>query len=510
MMAIRNSRLPFLATFTLLVSAVGLPAQILHLERTGGTLGKPLNITVSGDSGQIWLLLPSFHRGPTPLRLFDPRDPRSLSIGMDMFLFFALGSTSTGATVVPVALPNLPSMHGGTIHFQAFAVPGKNSIFGALSNPISSIMGTQFHWAGKKALLKTARVYPSVSPLIPGKLFLVAGGTGGKVAMPPFGLSSTEIYRGDPQDFVKGPKMAVARVMHTASSLGFGRVLMAGGVNANGLVTKTCEIFDLGKGVFLSTGSLAVPRAGHRAVTLPDGRVIVIGGTSDVSTTLKALGAMLKTTEIYNPSTGTWTAGPSLPAPIAGNGAVLLPNGKVLITGGVVLGATNLPGNSTACYLFDPKTNTISTAASLPFATALHSATVLKSGRVLVAGGGALTALITNSGAHGKAALYDPTLNTWTTLTPMTQVRAGHEAVLLKDGRVLLAGGYQGTLFAPKAIPGTVFFDPTTKSFAAGNPMPEARALNGTAVLATGQVLMFGGVGGTLGTPLDSGVFLFF
>ncbi len=501
---------PLLVTLAALGAAAGARAQILHLERVGGTLGKPLNITVSGDPGQLWILMPSFQRGPTPLRLFDPRDPRSLSIGMDMFLFFAIGTTSGGPSTVPVALPNVATLHGKTIHFQAFAVPGKNSIFGALSNPISSMMGTQLTWAPKQGILKAARVYPTVSPLIPGKLYLVAGGSASKPAMPPFGLATTELYRSDQQDFVSGPRMSVARVMHTANVIGVGRVLIAGGVDANGLVTKTCEIFDLRRGVFVPTGSLSVPRAGHRAVTLPDGRVLVIGGTSNVGTTLKALGAMLKTTEIYNPATGTWTAGPSLPSPIGGNGAVLLPSGKVLITGGLVLGPTNLPTNSTACYLFDPKTNTISTAASLPFATALHSATVLKTGQVLIAGGGALTPLITNSGAHGKAALYDPATNTWTTLSSMPQARAGHDAVLLADGRVLIAGGFQGTLFAPKAIAGTTFFDPATKTFTAGSPLPEARALNGTALLSTGQVLVFGGVGGTLGTPLKSGAFLFF
>ncbi len=97
---------------------------------------------------------------------------------------------------------------------------------------------------------------------------------------------------------------------------------------------------------------------------------------------------MLKTTALYSPSTGKWTAGPTLAAPLIGHAAVLLKSGKVLILGGFSLDATSTPVTSRACLLFDPKTNSLGAAPSLPYPSALHSAVPLPDGTILVAGAG--------------------------------------------------------------------------------------------------------------------------
>jgi len=66
-----------------------------------------------------------------------------------------------------------------------------------------------------------------------------------------------------------------------------------------------------------------------------------------------------------------------------------------------------------------------------------HSATLLPSGKVLIAGG-------FNGSYLNSAELYDPASNTWTTAGALSNTRYEHTATLLSSGQVLIAGGYNG------------------------------------------------------------------
>ena len=124
--------------------------------------------------------------------------------------------------------------------------------------------------------------------------------------------------------------MISPRGAHTAARLRDGRVLIVGGVS-RGRVVATTEIFDPRTGRFERGPRLDVPRSKAGSVTLGDGRVLVVGGEADVD------GARtLATTEIYDPRTNRFVAGPVMRHPrvkLAG-ALVRFGDGDVLVAGG--------------------------------------------------------------------------------------------------------------------------------------------------------------------------------
>ena len=96
--------------------------------------------------------------------------------------------------------------------------------------------------------------------------------------------------------------MAAARNGHRMNAVGDGKVLVTGGFGAGGAELATAELFNPATGTFTATGSLAHARAHHGATVLPSGEVLVTGGYGG--------GGVLSSTEIYDPDTNTFTAGP--------------------------------------------------------------------------------------------------------------------------------------------------------------------------------------------------------
>lgn len=158
-------------------------------------------------------------------------------------------------------------------------------------------------------------------------------------------------------------------------------------------------------------------RSGHTATLLANGTVLVAGGCSASGCTAVS--------ELYNPTTNSWSTTGSLNTAPAGHTAVRLKTGKVLVIGGA----------GAPCELYDPATGTWSNGASTNVARAQHGATMLQDGKVLVTGG-AIGRFPINSGE-----LYDPASNTWTLTGNMRTGRYAHTSTLLPDGTVLVAGG---------------------------------------------------------------------
>jgi hypothetical protein len=234
---------------------------------------------------------------------------------------------------------------------------------------------------------------------------------------------------------------------------------------------------------FTGTGSMSTPRSGHTATLLANGKVLIVGGP-DASA------------ELFNPTTATFSATGSMTTPRFGATATLLANGKVLITGGFGPGTSSLPRLNSA-ELYDPLAETFSATGSMVDARVLHTATLMKDGRVLIAGG-------TRDGGGGGAALtsteiYDPATGTFTTTGGMHTDRAEHSATLLASGEVLIAGGWNGhradavddppwdPLFAE-------LFEPSSGSFVVSGGMGTTRIGHSAIRLANGEVLVLGGV----------------
>jgi len=177
------------------------------------------------------------------------------------------------------------------------------------------------------------------------------------------------------------------------------------------------------------TGSLATARAAHSATLLPNGKVLVAGGATPLA---------LTSAELYDPVTGTWCATGSLATCRHYHTATLLPNGQVLVAGGDYWDENNNHQMSD-CELYNPATGLWSTAGSPATPRLGHTATLLPNGKVLVAGGG------NGSSFVASAELYDPTGKgpggSWSATGSLATARGQHTATLLPGGQVLVVGG---------------------------------------------------------------------
>jgi hypothetical protein len=139
---------------------------------------------------------------------------------------------------------------------------------------------------------------------------------------------------------------------------------------------------------------MVTPRTDFTATLLPDGKVLVAGG---LHSGVQAAAAELAAAELYDPGSGSWTATASLVTPRTGHAATLLPDGKVLVAGGY--GGN---GALASAELYDPGSGSWTAAGSMVTPRQSHTATLLPDGKVLVAGGfGAEAPVVT-------AELYDP------------------------------------------------------------------------------------------------------
>jgi N-acetylneuraminic acid mutarotase len=235
-------------------------------------------------------------------------------------------------------------------------------------------------------------------------------------------IGSVEIY--DPatgQWSIMQPISAYGAA-HTATPLKDGRVLVMAGNARSG------EIFDPKTNDWQQTALYKDTEGGHSAILLTDGRVLIAGGVADPA--------------LYDPASDIWQPAGRLAISRWTAQAVRLQDGRVLLIGGRTPYEEERTIDSVEIY--DPASGTWRQAAPLAQARYLHTTTLLPDGRVLVTGGGRLL----DNSWHGSEAIlssieiYDPVSDAWSSLSPLQQARADHTATLLPDGRVFIAGGY--------------------------------------------------------------------
>jgi N-acetylneuraminic acid mutarotase len=285
--------------------------------------------------------------------------------------------------------------------------------------------------------------------------------------------TSTNVDLYDPATGVWTPTAAIpiARARHTATLLEDGRVLVVGGVVFGGPSTTDCHLYDPASGTWAATGSLLTARQEHSATLLADGRVLVAGGTTTTSP-----GNSVTTAEVYDPVAGTWTytTGP-MNSGHRDHTATLLPDGRVLVAGGVNEASVIVRVTET----FDPTTGLWTRVADLNSIHVRHTATLLPDNRVLVAG---------DRLSNPSVEIFDVSLGTWSAANPLATIRDGHTATLLPNGTVLVAGGSNGLIFDSTEV-----YDPSSGLWTNGGNLNTARTTSSAVMLANGKVIVVGG-----------------
>jgi Galactose oxidase, central domain len=270
--------------------------------------------------------------------------------------------------------------------------------------------------------------------------------------------------------------MGTPRAFHTATLLGDGDVLVAGGRvsdRLDGTVLSTAELYDPVSGTWTATNGMNKARWGHVATLLPDGRVLVAGG-------FRTGGDALASAELFDPGSGTWTATGRMTRARAGHTATLLPNGKVLVvSGGAEEKEAEGDPRSASAELYDPDTGTWTATTSMIEARKGSTATLLADGTVLVAGG---------DGDFTAAELYDPRTAKWTVTGSMVDGRFGHTATLLADDNVLVTGGCACS--EPGALASAELYGSSARTWTTTGSMDEARIFHTATLMPSGRVLV--------------------
>ena len=268
------------------------------------------------------------------------------------------------------------------------------------------------------------------STLFADGLVLVAGGTDANGNV----LKSAEIYSVSGGAFSTTGNLNTARTGAVAVLLSNGKVLIAGGSSSASSVValQTAELFDPIAGTFTATSpNMTAARFGATATLLGNGKVLIAGGQNS---------SVVNSAELYDPAGDTFTATGNLNTARGGHSATLLGNGKVLVAGGSSNGTAS--GALNGGELFDPTGNSnagtfTAISSTLSDTRWQPEAAVLLSGKVLVAGG-----QNSGNGVLTSADLYDPIANSFTATThAMNEAHANGSAVALPNGMVLLPGG---------------------------------------------------------------------
>lgn len=276
------------------------------------------------------------------------------------------------------SMPSMSSAHGNAcstlLADGRFLVAGGLSVLGKWTAQLTASAEVfdpaAGAWTATKTVMHVSRASHECA-LLQGGAVLALGGI---AAIPPGPPTASAELLLPAAGWVTTSPLPVGRIGFTATPLGDGSVLIAGGAGEGGAAMASALLFDPAKGAFVSTGSLAAARAGHRAVLLQDGQVLIMGGTAE---TAPSSGA-----ELYDPSKGVWTTTASMFLARTAFSATLLGSGRVLVAGG------NGPvGPEASAEIYDPIQGTWSSAGNMVVKRAAHAATLLPSGKVLVTGG---------------------------------------------------------------------------------------------------------------------------
>ena len=398
----------------------------------------------------------------TLLSLRSANDVRPIPSGTPPVVVVASPTSVAGGGSPTTSIPSLPpSVPPPSAAPSADWLFGDGSWRGTGSYPGGAV------WAQGVALLADGRVF-------------VVGGTSGPDSRE--AVATAALFDPTSSSWSSVAPMLEARTYPAVAVLQDGTVLVAGGAR-NQVPLATAERFDPRTGTWTSAGRMTVAHTDATASVLPDGRVLVAGG----GMTARPYAATART-DLYDPASGTWSAGPPMSVARADQTATVLADGRVLVAGGATVYYA-LGQVHASAEIFDPQRNSWTTVASMDSARYTAAAVTINGGRqVLVAGGWDSTADLAPSLA--SAELYDVAGNTWTPVGSMSDGRGQFRMVLLTDGRALAVGGIDSTY---NVLSSADLYDPGSQTWTGTGRTPVPVFWGALAALPDDSVLIAGG-----------------
>jgi hypothetical protein len=362
--SVRDSTASASAALTVVASGFR-PAKDMLKPRSAHTATRLLNgnVLIAGGGEFNTDCSNSFDYGPEPCPLADAElyDPASGTFSSTGKMVSSLSGHT--ATLLPNGKVLLISGGGDTRSGS-----GNNA---ELYDPGTGLFATT-------GSLTQIRFSPTATLLADGQV-LVAGGIGNNTT-----LATAELYDPQTEAFTAtgGTGMTMPRRGHTATRLADGRVLITGGYSGNS-ATSTAELYDPITRTFTATAIMGTARSGHRATLLANGTVLITGGSGS--------GGSLNSAEIYDPASGRFSAAGNMTTTRSSHIAVALPDGKVLVVGGDCSSPNSRcysdTGYSFTAEIYDPATGSFTQTGSLAAGLIDPAAVLLDDGRVLVTGG---------------------------------------------------------------------------------------------------------------------------
>ncbi len=214
-------------------------------------------------------------------------------------------------------------------------------------------------------------------------------------------------------------------------------------------------------------GRMTISRFWHVAVQLKDGRVLIAGGTETDRPGHSQADMYHDSAELFDLESGTSSTTGKMSQARTQDTAILLNDGRV-----AMMRSGNYP-----VEIFDPGTGKFTAASSIPTFGPGNNLTLLLNGDVFVSDG------------QGNAAIFNPDTGAFSSIKRMIASRSAYTATLMRDGRVLIAGGTNGG----DMVRSCEIFDPSTGDFTRAGDLNNERWRHKAMLLQDGRVLIIGG-----------------